>query len=904
MQVRRIDPQSNVVSTLKEIEGRIASQETTASGTIYISQQLVTSDPETGVTTLFGVLPDGSYGFQPFVNDITPPPVPSTLSATSSAGTIIVTWDGTFVGGELAPSDFQYCNVYGTRSGDLTPTLFGSVKNANDSVVAGADMVTAGDSWTFWATSLDYNKNESAAGVSTAPITIASVLDGSQYSDQIDANTAAIADAQGAIDTKNTVWRQDTTPVPASGYSNRVGDTWFDTSNGNMPKTWDGTTWVSVQDASISAASQTASAAQASANGKNTIKYSSSIASGTGTAVGDIWFQTNASNSIIGQWQWSGSAWIQQTVDNALITANLDAGKITAGFISAARLQATDIQTKFLSAGTVSASALITPGSITAASGVIGSLDAGSITSGTVATTRLDAAGIRAAIINVGKITANDMVAGTITAASGIIADINADKITSGTINATYVAIGSGSNALSDPGFNSTQITNARTALSSGGTAGWTIANGTSTSFRQATRTTTSANDNFNYIVDTNTYANAGQMIPVVAGQVWVFKVDTTTDISAGVRFNLHTVKADATVAFASASPYNTASGQRTITYTYTVPAGVTGIMIGLACNTTGVVWTVHGNAFVGMQTTGDLLVNGAIDGKTITGATIQTATSGARVVMDTSGLNIYDAFGSNYLSASNSGLTATGSFISNFATGDVVNGVSKLQTISIAPIKVNTGTFRTAGILFDTNTKSGQVAPTIYSSDGDFIMISSGVDSVGASRPSLALGDGGITMSTNSGVSINGDSIVPYGCKLSVPTNGMTIPFGNSPSSGIIIPYAVRSSAQHDYNDGYVVTAGAITVPKKGIYSITAGVGNGGALSGYGLKMYVEVNGVWFGATETPMPNGTTWVNCVFSASVRLNAGDVVRARCFLTGGGTGTLPNSGETTFITLKV
>ena len=53
-----------------------------------------------------------------------------------------------------------------------------------------------------------------------------------------------------------------------------------------------------------------------------------------------------------------------------------------------------------------------------------------------------------------------------------------------------------------------------------------------------------------------------------------------------------------------------------------------------------------------------------AIDGKTITGATVQTAVSGARIVMDSTGLRGWDANNINYLVADAAGIQVTGTLI------------------------------------------------------------------------------------------------------------------------------------------------------------------------------------------------------------------------------------------------
>lgn len=77
-------------------------------------------------------------------------------------------------------------------------------------------------------------------------------------------------------------------------------------------------------------------------DGKNTTTYSTEVATGSGAAVGDTWNRINGSEEIIAQWRWSGSAWVSQTLENAMF-ANIDAGKITSGFIDAARIAAGSI---------------------------------------------------------------------------------------------------------------------------------------------------------------------------------------------------------------------------------------------------------------------------------------------------------------------------------------------------------------------------------------------------------------------------------------------------------------------------------------------------------------------------------------------------------------------------------
>ena len=137
--------------------------------------------------------------------------------------------------------------------------------------------------------------------------------------------TAAAEDAFDLADSKNTVYRQNDAPT---GGTYKVNDIWIDTNDGNKLYVWNGTSWVSAQDASIETA-------QTTANGKNKVTYSTSAPGSTANTAGDIWWQY-AGGVIIGQWTGAGgTTWTQNTIGNAVI-ANLDAGKITTGFLSVA----------------------------------------------------------------------------------------------------------------------------------------------------------------------------------------------------------------------------------------------------------------------------------------------------------------------------------------------------------------------------------------------------------------------------------------------------------------------------------------------------------------------------------------------------------------------------------------
>lgn len=65
----------------------------------------------------------------------------------------------------------------------------------------------------------------------------------------------------------------------------------------------------------------------ASVNGKNSITISTGEPSGSGVAVGDLWWRRDSSNLVYGQWTWNGSSWIPSQVRNEMI-AGLDVHKL------------------------------------------------------------------------------------------------------------------------------------------------------------------------------------------------------------------------------------------------------------------------------------------------------------------------------------------------------------------------------------------------------------------------------------------------------------------------------------------------------------------------------------------------------------------------------------------------
>lgn len=135
-----------------------------------------------------------------------------------------------------------------------------------------------------------------------------------------------VQDSNTALTTANSkikTFIQGTAPTATA-----TGDLWIDTANGNQIKRWDGSIWADARDTTIAAAQSTADSALTSANGKNRIFYQTAAPTGT-FIVGDTWFDTDDGNKIYvwngSAWtasQDAGIAAAQSTANTANSTAN------------------------------------------------------------------------------------------------------------------------------------------------------------------------------------------------------------------------------------------------------------------------------------------------------------------------------------------------------------------------------------------------------------------------------------------------------------------------------------------------------------------------------------------------------------------------------------------------------
>ena len=167
---------SDVVKHIKGLEKRLSVMENRPTGTIVVDKQIITTDPSTGVKTVIGNLAsegEERHGIMQWVGDVEPPPVPSTPIVTSQMGLFTLIWDG--ANENLLPHapDFSHIKLYGTQG---TSTFdVGIIKTGQESAIYSETQ--SGEVWTFWATSVDFNGNESAASVITDPIAVVSSVE-------------------------------------------------------------------------------------------------------------------------------------------------------------------------------------------------------------------------------------------------------------------------------------------------------------------------------------------------------------------------------------------------------------------------------------------------------------------------------------------------------------------------------------------------------------------------------------------------------------------------------------------------------------------------------------------------------------------------------------------------------
>lgn len=234
--------------------------------------------------------------------DTTPPAPPSTPTATVKLGVATIKWDGKDSGGAAMVSDFDHIDVHVSSASGFTPSPASKIGFMTSNGTLAYSIPTYNTP--MYAKFIAYDTSGNASTASTQSASFVST--------ELTAGDLGSGVAGSRISVSATA---PTVPTPTNG------DAWVDTANGNAIKIYNGSTWVPYPDAN-----------------KNKVTYSTSAASGTsGFVNGDTWFQKDANNTVIAQWEFSSGAWVPKTLNNAVI-ANLDAGKITTGLIDTSRL--------------------------------------------------------------------------------------------------------------------------------------------------------------------------------------------------------------------------------------------------------------------------------------------------------------------------------------------------------------------------------------------------------------------------------------------------------------------------------------------------------------------------------------------------------------------------------------
>lgn len=371
----------------------------------------------------------------------------------------------------------------------------------------------------------------------------------------------------------------------------------------------DVTALVAVQDAADSAVAAADTAivaageAQATAEGKPVMLFSVNEPSGDAPQ-GSVWFQVNESKQVVGQWQQeavgAGDDWEKREVTSEVI-ANLDVGKLTAGSAAISDLVAQKIA---------------------ASSGQFLELDVGQLVASDAVLGEAVAQKIWADSTVTRLLTANQIIGGS--------------AIINGSITASKLTLTPG-NLVDDPGFSRPlgEIWEPQDFPGSGPMP--TIAEnsalpGKGLYFGPAAS-------------GTRTATNVSRF-DVVPGEDYAISWRSTVGMGTGVSW----FDADDNRISGTGTVLPTAAGWSDSTMVETAPAGAVYGRVEVWRSTLAGGWI--GKVQVRPAVGASLIVDGAIDGKTITGGRIQTAASGTRMLMGPGlsgvhGIWLYDQSGS-----------------------------------------------------------------------------------------------------------------------------------------------------------------------------------------------------------------------------------------------------------------
>jgi hypothetical protein len=432
-------------------------------------------------------------------------------------------------------------------------------------------------------------------------------------------------------------------------------------------------------------------------------------------------------------------------IGNAQI-ADLSADKINAGTIAAARLDAETIKSKLIEASYINAADIFAANSITSASGIFGTMDASVINAGTIAAARLDAAVIRSKLIDADLINAVDiLVQNSITATNGIIGSIDAAKITVGemsgariaakTITTDKLVITSTDNLIVESNFSNNG--SSWGTLDANKSINATAGRGSLPALRI---TGTTSLQTINNLVNRVAVGTEDRF----RGSMYVKSSAALAAGSIKLRMKCYTNATSSTSITVVSSPLLVANTWTLIEgYSPALPAGTIAVefFIEVTNNATGTTTDID---YVAMTRAADgkLVVDGAIDGKTITGALFQTeATASRGIKLDGTGFKAYDPVGLETfaISAATGAVTSKGTF--STTGSEVVEGAGT-RTISAIfgnlTYDSHSAFSSTPGILFNNSHSSeGPQTPASILYNGDALRLST-LDRSGGGQPDV----------------------------------------------------------------------------------------------------------------------------------------------------------------------
>lgn len=324
-----------------------------------------------GTRTVIG--PDaGSSGIAPWVGDTTAPGMPTGISVDSSAGMILVSWDGSLEGG--VPADFDHVQILvdGVEAGQLrvrgTAALGPYEADSVHNVSARAwDDAHAEDG------SPAPNGSTETAPVS---VTVRSVVDASQVQ-------AAQDKAQQALDKIAGVSKDAQAASVASAQAKQAVDAASGLAGAASSKADSAANAAADASSKADSASNKAVKAQATADGKNRIIASAAEPAHGGLVLGDLWMQLDQADHVSGIQVWNGKAFTdyvllaqQVLVAGSVGSISLADGAVTAGKVTASeallekllvrRIKADEIDVGLLAA------AIVKSGSFSTSDGLVG----------------------------------------------------------------------------------------------------------------------------------------------------------------------------------------------------------------------------------------------------------------------------------------------------------------------------------------------------------------------------------------------------------------------------------------------------------------------------------------------------------------------------------------------------